>query len=298
MTDFIELFNRIDKLQQDYLIKLVQNTNFIYDNSMERSNIRKNRYSNILPLEHTSVKLVNSNILSDTNYINANYIDFTSNMCKYIAGQAPLPHTFEAFWLMVLEHKSPVILMLTGLVENNVRKADQYWPSQLNETLDLGKIKLILLSENIIADCNCIERVIKIMFCGIEHTVTQIQYHDWGDMSVASNISDIFKIMFRVEELTYLSKSNSRSVVHCSAGVGRTGTFIAIHALTYILRNGNSLDNNVIINIIIEMRKCRLNMVQNEIQLKYVYDCISYFQQHNYILYGNPTPIQDIKIKD
>ncbi|KNC86006.1 hypothetical protein SARC_01807 [Sphaeroforma arctica JP610] len=88
----------------------------------------KNRYSNILPLEHSRVKLENAK----NDYINANYIHGYNKKNQFIAAQGPLANTANDFWEMVWEQNSISVVMTTKLIENGRLKCDQYWPNVEN----------------------------------------------------------------------------------------------------------------------------------------------------------------------
>lgn len=184
-----------------------------------------------------------------TNYINASYIDVriiskfkgafedqTSRL--FISTQGPNKVTIPRFWSLVIKHNVKVIFMLCNLFEDTRLKCDQYWPN-LNETLTYDNMSVSLVSQNLLLDGNVIERVVCIRIQKDETLIEQLvtQYHVvcWPDHSVPSK--DICYILFNfinqiIDEHCKYKLANeveSPIIVHCSAGIGRTGTLISLY---------------------------------------------------------------------
>jgi len=196
----------------------------------------KNRYRTIIPSEDTRVKLNTQEGVEHSDYINANYIssDLSQNDNKYIACQAPIDCTLNDFWRMVWEQRCGVIVMVTGLVEDNVIKATCYWPEE-------GKVKtfgnLLICHKKTFCIGEIIIRSLLIRPVNQEHQSTreiiQLHYEGWPDAGVPTTtkpVRDLLILMNKFQErASALYSLNGPLVVHCSAGVGRTGCLIACH---------------------------------------------------------------------
>uniref|UniRef100_A0A915DDL1 protein-tyrosine-phosphatase n=1 Tax=Ditylenchus dipsaci TaxID=166011 RepID=A0A915DDL1_9BILA len=199
------------------------------EESLDENNRLKNRYMNIGAVEHTRIRIFSGT--SADGYINANYIDSCDDKNAYIATQAPLPHTFSDFWTMVWQEKCNVIVVITNLVESGRRKCDQYWPSTPNTTMDFDNFQLTLNSEE--HNSVFVHRIItlKSHICNpagtSERIIHQLHFTSWPDHGVPDTV---FPLLYF---LNYVSEINSTGpiVVHCSAGVGRSGSFILIDSM-------------------------------------------------------------------
>ena len=201
-----------------------------------------NRYDGIYPYEHNSIKI-------DGEYINASLIHN-----KYIATQAPLPNTFDKFWKMVFNYKVPMILMLTKLTENGRIKAHKYWPSELGEKKVFGDISVKLLKvyrNNVFTHRICILSNNK-----LSRAVHHFHYKNWPDYSIPNNSEDIHQL------LNLLDKYTGIPLIHCSAGIGRTGVMVALHLKKH---NGKST-----YEIVEKLRKERAYMVNTENQYMFI----------------------------
>ncbi|KAK3598811.1 hypothetical protein CHS0354_007413 [Potamilus streckersoni] len=231
----------------------------------------KNRYTNILPYDHSRVKLLPTEDEEGSDYINANYIQGCNSKREYIATQGPLPATRDDFWRMVWEQNAEIIVMLTKCMEKGRVKCDKYWPD-VNEPVYYGELIVNVTSESILSDY--IIRVIELKLNTGENQMARKIYHfsflNWPDMGCPKDPAALLNFITSVR--TYM-KPNYQSpiIVHCSAGVGRTGTFIAIDHLMQHLRDSVEVD---IFNLVYEMRNQRCNMVQTEDQYVYIHDSI------------------------
>ena len=222
-------------------------------------------------------------LFHDTDYINASLIDLNNNGVenKYIATQAPLESTCLAFWLMVMERKCPVIVMLTELIEGFNIKADKYWPNEVNQTIQFNTLNVTLVKEIKHQQLNYTERHIVLKLYQEVHYVVQLHYHGWSDHGTPDNVLQCIKIANHMENIYKTSDNNSRPIVHCSAGVGRAGTFIGVHMLLCLLRSESFVySEDIVPNIILQMRKFRCGMVQRECQLEFIYKSLIYYQEH------------------
>ncbi|KAI1704684.1 protein-tyrosine phosphatase domain-containing protein [Ditylenchus destructor] len=188
-------------------------------------NIQKNRYRDVCPYDSTRVRLVTA---PSGDYINACHVNMeipTSGIVnRYIATQGPLPHTSGDFWHMVWEQSATAIVMLTTIMEKGRVKCHQYWP-EVGESMDLGSyLQVKNVSEKVEAHCHYRELVVKNLLTGEERNVTQMQYRSWPDHGVPDNPQHFIDFVSEVRKAR--NGSLDPIIVHCSAGIGRTGVLI------------------------------------------------------------------------
>uniref|UniRef100_A0A8C9VCQ8 protein-tyrosine-phosphatase n=1 Tax=Scleropages formosus TaxID=113540 RepID=A0A8C9VCQ8_SCLFO len=219
----------------------------------------KNRYTNILPYDFSRVKLVSMHNDEGSDYINANYIPGYKSPREYIATQGPLPETRNDFWTMVLQQKSRIIVMLTQCSERRRVKCDHYWPFT-EEPVAYGEVTVEMLSEKEGPEWTV--RNFRLGYADETQDVLHFNYTSWPDHGVptVNAIESILQFVYIIRQQA--GKSRGPVVVHCSAGVGRTGTFIALDRLMQHIREHDFID---VLGLVAEMRSHRLCMVQTEI---------------------------------
>ncbi|XP_021348740.1 receptor-type tyrosine-protein phosphatase kappa-like isoform X2 [Mizuhopecten yessoensis] len=226
-----------------------------YDAGKKPSNKARNRFKNTLPYDHSRVMLetINGNI--DSGYINANYIDSIDKTSIYIASQGPKPITRDDFWRMVWQVNSGKVVMLTNLVEGRKTKCHKYWPDE-GEPLDTHTFKLKLERERTYAFY--VIRNISIFYKKTkqERQVTQFHFTTWPDHGTPDTLE---LVLFHRRVTSYRTHLTGQMVVHCSAGIGRTGTFIGLDALLTHWKKTEQID---IPGYLRTMRKGRMDMVQ------------------------------------
>jgi len=218
-----------------------------------------------------------------TDYINANYISglTVDGEHAYIATQGPLPYTIEDFWRMVLAEKCKVVVMLTQFVEAEKQKCAVYFLDEgalTNEELKFNSFSIKVLSTVYDEARQIKKRSILIDEKTTKTVITHFQYLGWPDLGIPNDPSSFDEILKMANES---NTERAPMVVHCSAGVGRTGTFIAVNnAINYVehqRKNGNSDPEVNVPDIIKEMRSERTEMVQTVEQFEFVYLAISKF---------------------
>jgi len=198
------------------------------------ANEDKNRYSNILPNEEGRVILNPTWRTRTNNYINASYCGDTEEGTKahrWIATQCPLPSTFDDFWQMVWEQRSGVIVTLLKLFENGYKKGDMYWPNRMGLSNVWGGITITLVSQTP-GNQETITRRFSLTHntTGETRRVTQLQFMGWPDFGTPSDARSIVALYNLTElyrEESKVINLNGPVITHCSAGVGRAGTFIS-----------------------------------------------------------------------
>lgn len=194
-----------------------------FSEATKRENARKNRYGDVLAYDHSRVHL------SSGKYINANYISSGRREHAYIATQAPLPQTFNDFWTMIWEEQVPAILMLTKFIENRRIKAHCYWPSE-GVPEKFGPVKVELISEVSCDEQHIVVRTFKMTHSnGSVRTVDHIHYTEWPDFGVPASTRGLRSLVGLMNQY-HDAIPDHPLVVHCSAGIGRAGSLIAIHS--------------------------------------------------------------------
>jgi protein-tyrosine phosphatase len=183
-------------------------------------NCSKNRYIDILPLEDTRVPL------NRADYINANFVNLPNLNC--ICTQAPLNRTFKDFWTMVWQQNVGVVCALNRNIEKNVVKGESYWPKKKKKLL-LGDLTLKLVDELCDKNLNITIRRIKIIYQKISREIYHLHYEGWPDFGVPESslgIRELIRLSFFFQKIH--PELSGPIIVHCSAGIGRSGSFIAL----------------------------------------------------------------------
>ena len=245
----------------------------------EPQNIMKNRYNNVKPLDATRVLLQAGGIGPGDDYINANYCDGWRNNRTYIATQGPIPNTIAHFWEMIWEQRVGAIVMATKEMEMARLKCHKYWPDP-NGVLHAGPIEVFAAGSDM-SNPDFTVRRFRIKVAGEERTVVQLQMLSWPDQDVppspAAMLDYLAAARTAIEETAEAGLAGP-AVVHCSAGIGRSGTFIAIDiCLRRLLAVGN-VDIMATVNYI---RKQRFGSVQTFKQYKFIYEAVRDFAIHN-----------------
>ncbi|XP_044288204.1 receptor-type tyrosine-protein phosphatase C isoform X2 [Varanus komodoensis] len=238
-------------------------------------NQNKNRYIDILPYDYNRVALsaIPGELGSD--YINASYIDGYKEPRKYIAAQGPKDETTDDFWRMIWEQKATIVVMVTRCEEGNRVKCAKYWPSMEEETASYGDI-IVKINE-----CKvCPDYVIQKLHITnrrektTERDVTHLQFTSWPDHGVPDNPNLLLKLRHRVNALSNFF--SGPIVVHCSAGVGRTGTYIGIDAMLEGLESEGRVD---VYGYVVKLRRQRCLMVQVEAQYILIHQALVEYLQ-------------------
>ncbi|XP_054837625.1 receptor-type tyrosine-protein phosphatase C isoform X2 [Eublepharis macularius] len=239
-------------------------------------NQNKNRYVDILPYDHNRVEL--SSLIGDpgSDYINASHIDGFKEPRKYIAAQGPKDETMDDFWRMIWEQKATIVVMVTRCEEGNRNKCAKYWPSMEEETASYGDIVVK------ISDCKvCPDYMIQKLHITnrrektAARDVTHIQFTSWPDHGVPDDPHLLLKLRRRVNALSNFF--SGPIVVHCSAGVGRTGTYIGIDAMLEGLETEGRVD---VYGYVAKLRRQRCLMVQVETQYILIHQALVEYVQY------------------
>nr|XP_047912739.1 receptor-type tyrosine-protein phosphatase mu-like [Anser cygnoides] len=236
------------------------------DAGKEPCNQGKNRYKCIIPYDHCRVVLQPS---ADTgnDYINASYVDSYRSPRFFIAAQGPLPGTVVDFWQMVWQEKTSVIVMLTGLVEQNKTKCEQYWPEQEQVygdfTVTLNNTRT---TTGLVTRIFCLQKA----GCPLPRVVEQFHYQQWPDHGVPRNPAQLLYLVEKVNNRESEAPAGP-VLVHCSAGIGRTGTFIAMDFLLKMAKAEGKVD---VFHCVQKLREQRVSMVQTKEQYAFLYEVL------------------------
>ncbi|XP_054870166.1 receptor-type tyrosine-protein phosphatase F isoform X10 [Amphiprion ocellaris] len=268
LADHIERLKANDGLRfsQEYE-SIDPGQQFTWENSNMEVNKPKNRYANVIAYDHSRVVLTSVDAVPGSDYINANYIDGYRKQNAYIATQGPLPETLSDFWRMVWEQRSSTIIMMTRLEEKSRVKCDQYWPSRGTETY--GMIQVTMLDTVELATYSVRTFALYKNGSSEKREVRQFQFMAWPDHGVPEYPTPILTFLRRVKACN--PPDAGPMVVHCSAGVGRTGCFIVIDAMLERMKHEKSVD---IYGHVTCMRAQRNYMVQTEDQYIFIHEAL------------------------
>uniref|UniRef100_A0A672NIV8 protein-tyrosine-phosphatase n=1 Tax=Sinocyclocheilus grahami TaxID=75366 RepID=A0A672NIV8_SINGR len=218
--------------------------------------------------DFSRVKLISLHNDEGSDYINANFIPGYNSPHEFIATQGPLPETRNDFWKMVLQQKSHIVVMLTQCNERRRVKCDHYWPFT-EEPVAYGEITVEMLSETDSPEWTV--RNFRLGYADETQDVLHFNYTSWPDHGVptVNAIESILQFVQIVRQ--QVSRTRGPIVVHCSAGVGRTGTFIALDRLMQHIQEHEYVD---VLGLVSDMRSHRLSMVQTEEQYVFIHQCV------------------------
>ncbi|XP_058886177.1 receptor-type tyrosine-protein phosphatase S-like isoform X13 [Acipenser ruthenus] len=270
----MELADQLERLKANDNLKFSQEyesidpgQQFTWEHSNLEVNKPKNRYANVIAYDHSRVLLFAIEGIPGSDYVNSNYIDGYRKQNAYIATQGPLPETFGDFWRMIWEQRSANVVMMTKLEERSRVKCDQYWPTRGTETYGLIQVTLL---DTVELATYCV-RTFALYKNGSseKREVRQFQFTAWPDHGVPEHPTPFLAFLRRVKACN--PPDAGPMVVHCSAGVGRTGCFIVIDAMLERIKHEKTVD---IYGHVTLMRAQRNYMVQTEDQYIFIHDAL------------------------
>lgn len=267
-----------------------------------------NRYKNILPNAHSRVVLDQIGDDVTSSYINANFITSFDGTRKkeFIAAQGPKVDCVIPFWRMLWQERVKIVIMVTGLVENKKQKCTRYWPDAVYK--GSGTDGLTKYGDITVAVMSAKQRVgfkvaeLEAYYNGETRTIMHFWFDSWPDFGVPSS-SDAVLSMLKMAHATDSDRNSAPWLIHCSAGIGRTGTFIGIEIGMQLIDALNAVDTLLLIR---HMRHCRGGMVQTADQYEFLHNVLNDYymskkQRSGAItmgenIYGNVTVNSDEKV--
>ncbi|XP_075396644.1 tyrosine-protein phosphatase non-receptor type 7 isoform X1 [Tenrec ecaudatus] len=254
------------QLEEEFLIP----PNFVNPEELDiPGHASKDRYKTILPNPESRVCLARAQSQEDGDYINANYIRGYDGQEKvYIATQGPMPNTVADFWEMVWQEEVSLIVMLTRLREGK-EKCVHYWPTE-EEVYGSFRICTQHMKE-------CPEYTVRQLT--IQHQeerrpVKHILFSAWPDHQTPESAGPLLRLVAEVEESSETAASGGPIVVHCSAGIGRTGCFIATRIGCQQLKARGEVD---LLGIVCQLRLDRGGMIQTAEQYQFLHHTLALY---------------------
>ncbi|KAG1701202.1 Tyrosine-protein phosphatase non-receptor type 2 [Nymphon striatum] len=231
-----------------------------------------NRYRDVSPYDHSRIRLNRS----ETDYINACLVKVAEANRAYILTQGPLNKTAGHFWLMIWEQNSKAILMLNRVVEKNVSKCYQYWPKCSERNSNKLVFNDVGLDVTFLGQTESSFIITKLLLTDIKsqesRVVLHFHYTTWPDFGVPESPSAFLNFLRAVKEHHVLDKNVGPTVIHCSAGIGRSGTFCLVDSCLVLCEKSNgSLEKGKIKQVLLDMRTYRMGLIQTPDQLRFSY---------------------------
>jgi len=248
------------------------NYDYTFLEARKSQNKNLNRYRDVSPYDHSRVVLSKG----PCDYINANLVTMERAHRRYILTQGPLPHTTCHFWLMVWEQNCKAVLMLNRIVEKNQVKCHQYWPpgtqpgsDDVMELTDVG-LKVQFISEDKAPYYTT--RILRLTEIESRNSRDIIHFHytTWPDFGVPESPTAFLNFLMVVRESGALDQNVGPPVVHCSAGIGRSGTFCLVDSCLVLIEE-KGLDAVNVQEVLLEMRRFRMGLIQTPDQLRFSY---------------------------
>ncbi|XP_063356741.1 tyrosine-protein phosphatase non-receptor type 12 isoform X2 [Pelmatolapia mariae] len=277
-------FMRLRRLSTKYRTEKIYPTNI----GEREENVKKNRYKDILPFDHSRVKLKLKTTNQDTDYINANFIKGMDGPEAYIATQGPLPNTVIDFWRMIWEYNVAVIVMACREFEMGRKKCERYFPMQGEQPMSFGPFRISYESEQ--ARTDYFIRTLTAQYENESRRITQFHYMNWPDHDVPSSFDSILDMIGLMRE--YQENNDVPICVHCSAGCGRTGAICAIDYTWNLLKAGKIPEDFNVFRLIQEMRTQRHSAVQTKEQYELVHRAIAQLFEKQLQQLESPTSTQ------
>uniref|UniRef100_A0A1A8QG78 Tyrosine-protein phosphatase non-receptor type n=4 Tax=Nothobranchius TaxID=28779 RepID=A0A1A8QG78_9TELE len=248
-----------------------------------------NRYRDVSPYDHSRVRLHNF----EHDYINASLVEVEEAERAYILTQGPLRNTCSHFWLMVWEQNSKAVIMLNRVIEKGSEKCAQYWPRSKELPLsfpDTGFVVRLLSEED---KLYYTIRVLELQ--NTQTTETRAIYHfhytTWPDFGVPESPACFLNFLFKVRESGSLGSKREPSVVHCSAGIGRSGTLALVDTCLVLMERRRKMSLSDMENVLLDMRYYRMGLIQTPDQLRFSFMAIN--EGAKVILSDNSTTQKD-----
>ncbi|TPP64956.1 Tyrosine-protein phosphatase non-receptor type [Fasciola gigantica] len=272
----------------------VFNCEVTYEAARDVHNRWKNRYRDIIPYDSTRV-ILDSGCVG--NYINASYVEVPiAPSRRYILTQGPMQQTSSHFWLMVWERRSPAIVMLNRIFEKGLMKCHPYFPQKcLHPVLYFDDVDLRIKLNVEATHKYFVKRILCISNTRTneQHEVVHLHYTNWPDFGVPFSPSGLLDFLWIVRNSGALDNPKHPPVIHCSAGVGRSGAFVLIDLALHLVEVLGNIRGPDLAELFVELRRCRMGVIQTAEQLRFCYCAI--VQGTEAILSVPPEEISSIR---
>lgn len=275
--NFARDFMRLRRLSTKYRTEKIYPT----ATGEKEENVKKNRYKDILPFDHSRVKLTLKTPSQDSDYINANFIKGVYGPKAYVATQGPLANTVIDFWRMIWEYNVVIIVMACREFEMGRKKCERYWPLYGEDAITFLPFKISCEAEQ--ARTDYFIRTLLLEFQNESRRLYQFHYVNWPDHDVPSSFDSILDMISLMRK--YQEHEDVPICIHCSAGCGRTGAICAIDYTWNLLKAGKIPEEFNVFNLIHEMRKQRHSAVQTKEQYELVHRAIAQLFEKQLQLY-------------
>lgn len=275
--NFARDFMRLRRLSTKYRTEKIYPT----ATGEKEENVKKNRYKDILPFDHSRVKLTLKTPSQDSDYINANFIKGVYGPKAYVATQGPLANTVIDFWRMIWEYNVVIIVMACREFEMGRKKCERYWPLYGEDPITFAPFRISCENEQ--ARTDYFIRTLLLEFQNESRRLYQFHYVNWPDHDVPSSFDSILDMISLMRK--YQEHEDVPICIHCSAGCGRTGAICAIDYTWNLLKAGKIPEEFNVFNLIQEMRTQRHSAVQTKEQYELVHRAIAQLFEKQLQLY-------------
>nr|CAQ14262.1 protein tyrosine phosphatase 1b [Danio rerio] len=250
-------------------------------------NRSRNRYRDVSPFDHSRICLQ----IGCNDYINASLISVEEAQRKYILTQGPLPNTCGHFWEMVWEQRSRGVVMLNRVIEKGSVKCAQYWPQreEREAVFEDTNFRLTLISEDVKSYYTVRQLELENLSTQETREILHFHYTTWPDFGVPESPASFLNFLFKVRESGCLSPELGPVVVHCSAGIGRSGTFCLVDTCLLLMSQRKDPSSVRIQEVLLEMRRYRMGLIQTADQLRFSY--LAFIEGAKYIM--GDTSVQE-----
>jgi len=271
--EFLEYYSN-NSWRSLYTQICIESRNKTYESkeASKPENRHLNRYRDVYPYDHSRVSLAT---VSDIDYINASLVSVESLNRSYILTQGPLSGTTPHFWTMIWEQQCRAIIMLNRVIEKNTAKCHQYWPAEADEVMSFSEAGLSVENTSMTPGQHYNISNLRLTNTATNESrdVLHFHYTTWPDFGVPSCPDTFLEFLAAVRESGSLDSEDSPAVVHCSAGIGRSGSFILVDSCLLEAENSGPESVNIKQRLL-DMRTYRMGLIQTDDQLKFSYQAI------------------------
>lgn len=232
-------------------------------------NKNRNRYRDVSPFDHSRIQLQ----IGANDYINASLITVAEAQRKYILTQGPLPTTCGHFWEMIWEQRSRGVVMLNRVIEKGSIKCAQYWPQreEKDAIFEDTNFKVTFITEDVKSYFTVRQLELENLCTGETREILHFHYTTWPDFGVPESPASFLNFLYKVRESGCLNSDQGPVVVHCSAGIGRSGTFCLVDTCLLLMSMRRDPSSVRIRDVLLEMRRYRMGLIQTADQLRFSY---------------------------